>query len=239
MAITRGPSIVRDDLVLCLDAKDPNSYPRSGSTWYDLTPNQQNASLSGLAFNSAGYFDFDGTDDVVGPSTFDYDDSGGAFTVCAWVNPDSLSNADSYSAIINRTDSSNHIFSLYMNKSAASSNVGDMSAWIFDNGGTLRLHSASGNCILNVSEWNFCVWRWQDNFGFTFDLFNSDGQVTQTASSSYVSRKDSTSQFTIGRWRNSGFYFNGQMGCVNLYNRKLSNTEVLQNYNSFKPRFGL
>lgn len=238
MAITRGPSIVRDGLVLCLDAKDPNSYPGSGSIWYDLTPNQQNGSLSGVTFNSAGYFDFDGTDDVVGPSTFDYDDSGGAFTVCAWVNPDSLSNTSSYSAIINRSGS-DHIFSLYMNKSAASSNVGDMSAWIFDNGGTLRQHSASGNCILNVSEWNFCVWRWQDNFGFVFDLFNSDGQVTQTASSSYVSRKDSTSQFTIGRWKNGDFYLNGQMGCVNLYNRKLSNAEVLQNYNSFKSRFGL
>ncbi len=239
MAITRGPNIVRDGLVLCLDAKDPNSYSGSGSTWYDLTPNQQNGSLSGVAFNSAGYFDFDGTDDVVGPNTFDYDDSGGAFTVCAWVNPDSLSNTSSYSAIINRTDGSNNIFSLYMNKSAASSNVGDMSAWIFDNGGTLRQHSASGNCILNVSEWNFCVWRWQDNFGFVFDLFNSDGQVTQTASSSYVSRKDSTSQYTIGRWRGGAYHFNGQMGCVNLYNRKLSNAEVLQNYNSMKSRFGL
>jgi len=239
MSYHNNPRIVTNGLTLCLDANAKRSYPGTGATWYDLTANQQNGSLSGVTFNSAGYFDFDGTDDVVGPSTFDYDDSGGAFTVCAWVNPDSLSNANSYSAIINRTDNSNHIFSLYMNKSAASSNVGDMSAWIFDNGGTLRQHSASGNCILNVSEWNFCVWRWQDNFGFVFDLFNSDGQVTQTASSSYVSRKDSTSQFTIGRWRNSDYYFNGKMGCVNLYNRKLSNAEVLQNYNALKSRFGL
>ena len=239
MSYHNNPRIVTNGLTLCLDANAKRSYPGTGTTWFDLTPNQQNGSLSAPTFNSAGYFDFDGTDDVVGPSTFDYDDSGGAFTVCAWVNPDSLTNANSYSAIINRSDSSNHIFSLFMNKSSASSNVGDMSAWIFDNGGTLRLHSASGNCILNVSEWNFCVWRWQDNFGFTFDLFNSDGQVTQTASSSYVSRKDSTSQFTIGRWRNSGYYFNGKIGCANLYNRKLSNAEVLQNYNSFKSRFGL
>ena len=239
MSYHNNPRIVTNGLTLCLDANAKRSYPGTGTTWFDLTANQQNGSLSGLTFNSSGYFDFDGTDDVVGPSTFDYDDSGGAFTVCAWVNPDSLTNANSYSAIINRSDNSNHIFSLYMNKSAASSNVGDMSAWIFDDGGTLRQHSASGNCILNVSEWNFCVWRWQDNFGFTFDLFNSDGQVTQTASSSYVSRKDSTSQFTIGRWRNSGFYFNGKMGCVNLYNRKLSNAEVLQNYNAMKSRFGL
>ena len=221
MSYHNNPRIVTDGLALCLDANAKRSYPGTGTTWYDLTANQQNGSLSGLTFNSTCYLDFDGTDDVVGPNTFDYDDSGGAFTVCAWVNPDSLSNADSYSAIINRTDNSNNIFSLYMNKSAVSSNVGDMSAWIFDNGGTLRQHSASGNCILNVSEWNFCVWRWQDNFGFTFDLFNSDGQVTQTASSSYVSRKDSTSQFTIGRWRNSGFYFNGKITVLYIISFKL------------------
>ena len=239
MSYHNNPRIVTDGLALCLDANAKRSYPGTGTTWYDLTANQQNGSLSAPTFNSAGYFDFDGTDDVVGPNTFDYDDSGGAFTVCAWVNPDSLSTASSYSAIINRSDGINHIFSLYMNQSSASSNVGDMSAWIFDDGGTLRTHSASGNCILNVSEWNLCVWRWQDNFGFVFDLFNSDGQVTQTASSSYVSRKDSTNVFTIGRWRNGNFYLNGQMGCVNLYNRKLSNAEVLQNYNSMKSRFGL
>ena len=239
MAITRGPNIVRDGLVLCLDAKDPNSYPRSGSTWYDLTPNQQNGSLSGLTFNSSGYFDFDGTDDVVGPSTFDYDDSGGAFTVCAWVNPDTFTSSNSYLAIINRTDSSNHVFSVFIESSAGSGTTGEMSAWFFNTGGGSSQHKSNGNCVLNLNEWNFCVWRFADSNGYTFDLNNSDGSVSYNDTSTASIRKDSTSQYTIGRWRNGAYHFNGQMGCVNLYNRKLSNAEVLQNYNSFKSRFGL
>ena len=239
MAITRGPSIVRDGLVLCLDAKDPNSYPGTGSTWYDLTTNQQNGTINSATHNSAGYFDFDGTDDVVGPNTFDYDDSGGAFTVCAWLNPDTFTSSNSYLAVINRTDNSNHVFSIFIESSSGSGTTGEMSAWFFDTGGTIRQHKSNGNCVLNLDEWNFCVWRFADLDGYTFDLNNSDGSVSYNASSAYSIRKDSTSQFTIGRWRNAVYYFNGEMAYINVYSKKLSDSEVSQMYNSSRSRFNL
>ena len=37
----------------------------------------------------------------------------------------------------------------------------------------------------------------------------------------------------------SGRYFNGQIGPILIYNRALSASEVLQNYNRLKGRFGL
>lgn len=239
MAITRGPSIIRDGLVLCLDAKDPNSYSGSGSTWSDLTTNQQNGTLSGPTYNSSGYFDFDGTNDNVGPNTFDYDDSGGEFTVCTWLNPDTFTSSNSYLAIINRTDNSNHVFSIFIESSSGSGTTGEMSAWFFDTGGTIRQHKSNGNCVLNLNEWNFCVWRFADLDGYTFDLNNSDGSVSYNAPSAYSIRKDSTSEFTIGRWRNAVYYFNGQMAYINLYSKKLSNSEVSQMYNSSRSRFNL
>lgn len=114
-----------------------------------------------------------------------------------------------------------------------------MSAWFYNTGGGSSQHKSNGNCVLNLNEWNFCVWRFIDSGGYTFDLNNSDGSVSYNDTSTASIRKDSTSQYTIGRWRGGAYHFNGQMGCVNLYNRKLSNTEVLQNYNSMKSRFGL
>lgn len=239
MAYHNNPRIVTDGLALCLDANAKRSYPGSGTTWFDLTTNEQNGTINGPTYNSAGYFDFDGTDDVVGPNTFDYDDSGGAFTVCAWLNPDTFTSSNSYLAIINRTDDSNHVFSVFIESSSGSGTTGEMAAWFFDTGGNIRQHKTSGNCVLNLSEWNFCIWRFADLDGYTFDLNNSDGSVSYNAPSAYSIRKDSTSQFTIGRWRNAVYYFNGQMGCVNLYNRKLSNTEVTTMYNAHKSRFGL
>lgn len=34
-----GPNIIKNNLLLCLDAADRNSYPGSGNTWYDLSGN--------------------------------------------------------------------------------------------------------------------------------------------------------------------------------------------------------
>lgn len=56
--ILGSPSpIVTDGLVLNLDASSSESYPGTGSTWFDISGNSKNFSISGNAsWNSAGYF---------------------------------------------------------------------------------------------------------------------------------------------------------------------------------------
>jgi len=46
MALFRGPNIVRSGLVLALDAADKNSYIGSGTNWRDLSGNNANITLS-------------------------------------------------------------------------------------------------------------------------------------------------------------------------------------------------
>lgn len=61
-----GPNIVRNGLVLCLDAASLRSYPGSGTTWNDLSGNNNNGTLTnGPTFNSenGGSIVFDGTND--------------------------------------------------------------------------------------------------------------------------------------------------------------------------------
>ena len=50
---------------LYLDASNTTSYPGTGSTWFDISGNSHNGSISGPIFNSGGWFDYDGTSDVV------------------------------------------------------------------------------------------------------------------------------------------------------------------------------
>jgi hypothetical protein len=53
-------------LLLYLDAGDYNSYPGTGTTWYDLSGNGANATMfNGMesGWNPTGYFQLDGTDD--------------------------------------------------------------------------------------------------------------------------------------------------------------------------------
>lgn len=58
MGFHRGPNIVRDGLVLALDAASYRSYPGSGTTWYDLSGNNFDFTLdgSGIPWQSNGYF---------------------------------------------------------------------------------------------------------------------------------------------------------------------------------------
>ena len=66
MAFNNGPRIVTNGLVLCLDASDRNSYPGSGTTWYDVSNNGNHATLTnGPTFSTSngGIFTFDGSND--------------------------------------------------------------------------------------------------------------------------------------------------------------------------------
>ena len=58
MGIFRGPNIVRDGLVLALDAGSERSYPGTGTTWSDLSGNGNHFTLdaSGITHNANGYF---------------------------------------------------------------------------------------------------------------------------------------------------------------------------------------
>lgn len=63
-----GPRITTDGLVLCLDAADKNSYPGSGTSWYDLSGNNNNATLQNdptYNSNNLGSFALDGSNDRV------------------------------------------------------------------------------------------------------------------------------------------------------------------------------
>jgi hypothetical protein len=60
MGLGHSPSIVRDGLVLYLDAANSKSYPGSGVIIYDLMSNY-NSTMYGVTHNTNGYFSFAGT----------------------------------------------------------------------------------------------------------------------------------------------------------------------------------
>ena len=48
-----------------LDAGNTNSYPGTGSTWFDLSSNGINGTITGASWNTGGYFQFNGSSDFV------------------------------------------------------------------------------------------------------------------------------------------------------------------------------
>ena len=65
--------IVTNGLAFAVDAADPNSYPRTGTTWRDVTPNNTNGTITGsVAFTSEFYGGFtfsDSSSAVVFPTS--------------------------------------------------------------------------------------------------------------------------------------------------------------------------
>jgi hypothetical protein len=88
MAIAYNTSVVRDGLVLYLDAANPKSYPGSDTTWYDLSAKNNNGSLiNGVGFdsNNKGSMTFDGINDYTTTTTTPPELLGDPnFTVSGW-----------------------------------------------------------------------------------------------------------------------------------------------------------
>lgn len=64
-----GPSIVRSNLVLAVDAADKVSYPGSGTTWYDISGNNKTATGGNFQLSSGGKYSlFSGTSCTVASS---------------------------------------------------------------------------------------------------------------------------------------------------------------------------
>lgn len=61
MATIGGPNVIKDGLVLALDAGASTSYPGSGNTWYDLSGNRNDFTIDGSPTHSNGEFTIDET----------------------------------------------------------------------------------------------------------------------------------------------------------------------------------
>ena len=87
-------NIVKEGLVLDLDAAKLDSYPRSGSTWRDISGFGNNATLTnGPTFNNdnRGAILFDGADDIVNVTNSLLFGNTTNLTVSIWFNFSSIS----------------------------------------------------------------------------------------------------------------------------------------------------
>ena len=89
-AATESPD--NPNLKMYLDASNTTSYPGTGSTWFDLTSNANNGTISGATFNPNGYFVFDGVSDYVSidATASSPINPSNDFSVSVWADPTTL-----------------------------------------------------------------------------------------------------------------------------------------------------
>ena len=231
MAGSVGPDLVQNGLVLCLDAADKNSYSGSGTTWTDVSGNNTGTLTNGATFNTGnqGSIVFDGADDYV---NIPYNSVliPNNLTLSVWINRTS---AVYYAHFIGVPASNTTWASPYI--SYGIEYIGTTDTISFVTG-----YTDNNFDYTNVAAFGNNVWF---NFTATYDKTNVKIYINgllQTTRAETRTLFASTANFYIGSNNTtSGYSLNGKIANTLLYNRALSATEVLQNYNATKTRFGL
>jgi len=222
-----GPNISTDGLVLSLDAANSRSYPGSGTTWTDLSGNGNNGTLTnGPTFNSAngGSIVFDGADDycfMTGFSTANF------MTLCCWFRTSVQQNNRYVVAFGANIGTGNNGFDLTFQDTQIGSYIATTGA-----GSGANLYTTS----YYDNQWHNLVTSYDGSAARTY----YDGVLVATRSGMSGNLNiEATKRLNIGSWVNNGANANCRISSVIIYNRAITATEVLQNYNSQKSRFNL
>jgi hypothetical protein len=228
MAGSSGPDLVQNGLVLALDAADKNSYRGTGTSWFDLSGNANSGSLkNGPTFSGAnqGTFVFDGTDDNVqlgNASTFL---PTSAITINCWAKTRVV---QVYKKIfVTVTSGTQSVTGIFLSLGPATYNI---YFGVITNNGSQYATSTTNPSTTLFS--NFCG----TYDGTNIKLYlNGTLLATQAQTGTIVN----TGIGRISGYDNGGEIWDGNISTFSIYNRALSATEVLQNYNATKTRFGL
>jgi hypothetical protein len=222
-----GPAIVTNGLTLYLDAGNASSYSGTGTNWNDLSGNGNNAIFNTTpTYNSSlgGYFQLNGGQIVQSfPSSIS--PIGNSRTVIVWFN---IADTTRRGLIATRDAGSNGGWAFVVNRNAS----GNLS--FFNIAGGL-IEKAAG---ISSNTWYMATVTYNYSTS-TAELFiNASSLGTQ---SSFAAGSNSGFNGVVAAEQENGFSgaFSGKYSIVNIYNRVLNNTEILQNYNFFKSRYGL
>lgn len=255
---TSYPILVTNGLVMHVDAADPTSWPGSGNSWIDISGAgfnmniqlDQGAGYMGIGgsanpiFNSAngGSFDCEPSAAMGSANSIpNFFSSGNGYSVEMWIRLTSFRGFES-------SGGSTLLFLTLPNFSSVNSN-----GWIL-----LMGNVASGNLTFNLYQ------GWVTLRGSVSVLSNSDlnnwvqivltvdnvanGQIMTYRNGAQASTSTISTQMSLSNTRpiisgyNPVFPQTGsycRYGIIRLYNKRLSASEVSQNFAANKGRFGL
>jgi hypothetical protein len=207
-------NIVTNGLVNYLNVANRNSYPGSGTTWYDLSGNNRNGTISGsysdgsLFFNP-GYVEF---------SQYNF---GNEFTFIAFINP----------------TTKNTISALFANSSSGSFTNGIRIFINFDGANTRTLHIELGNgssSQLITSASNTVTYGVWQQVAFTLNKSTAKGAIYHNGikvkeDNLNFTNFNSNDRFDFGTIRGAYSYL-GRLSSFITYNRALTSAEIQKNY---------
>lgn len=235
MSFYNGPKITTSNLILCLDAGNRKSYPGSGTVWYDLSGNNNNFNIVATAFNSAGYMDFNGTYGIAKNST---DISLSDSTGVTYHIVTRIKNSSADWRTLTRSYVSDHHVII---------STGGWEIGMYDNDGSGFIGTGYSQQSLpnyNTSNWVQMYWRWQSSSPY-YQLSVNNTPGTINGSITNVNARYNRGFGAIGGYHNgdtnpsNASQYWGDIAYFAVYNKFLTNDELLQNCTAMKSRFSI
>jgi hypothetical protein len=227
MGLDHSPIIVTDGLSLYADAVNTRSYVGSGTTVNGLVSGIGLTLVNGVGFGTTGtnYFILDGTNDNI---PFYVPNPGSTLTIELWARIKSFS---SNGMIFG--------FSLY--------DVWTANGRIGFNTAQADQYGISSTQVTNLgllNQWKHYVFEMRSDVSYTNNkiYINSQNQsLSQLAGSENSSNRNfNNGSGRISSWlADNNYYIPMDIAQFKVYNRDLTATEIVQNYNATKKRYGL
>lgn len=229
MGINYGPKpIVTKGLIFCVDVLDEHSYPGSGTTVTDLIGSRSGTLTNGptIGTSPTKHINFDGSNDYLVYSNY--------------VPSELLTNSYSLE------------FWFTNNAGTGYEGVFGIGAGfqVYARDSKLEIYqSSNGSSSYNVvngvknstslgseGDWN-CAVLHRDGTNFNFFINGAaDGQTTGVSNNMGVG---ATTDMLMGTYSTGLYRYGGLLGPVRIYNRALTLSEVQQNFNAQRGRFGV
>ena len=229
MGLGHGADIVRNGLVLHLDAANVKSYPGTGTVCTSIESLKSIGALTnGATFNNInkGSFTFDGSNDRIMLPRISPQGESLNWTISAWVKYSDIG----YNSWMIVVDQANYSlvqnYMMWLNSDSPS--TGKLLA-TYDGGwqyGTIRMFP---NIWYNVT-----LTRATNTVKF---YLNGNFDVQRTYNNTIA---NATGEIGIGGHpNNSAYSFNGYISLVTIYNTVLSDLEIRQNFEAIRGRYGI
>ena len=252
MALSHGPSIVTQGLVLALDAADRNSYPGSGTTWTDLSGNGNNFTLYNSSYysynsNDGGFIDFNRTMPPA-PETGGYAEHAGSgalavsnylynnHTTEIWANIDDLDRT-----LYNITESQSALLVYQGYHSMFRYNTSSLvyGIWNGTSGEQFAPSIVFGQDIYEGQWFQAVAVRNGNNLSSYFNGILKGTNIISTPNGV----GNVTNNIKIGMAnpsnQNYSWHADTKVSSVRMYNKALTASEIQQNFNALRGRFGI
>ena len=230
MGLAHSPNIISDGLVFYLDAANTRSYSGSGLTVNGLVGGIGGTLINGTGYTSAnnGSFIFDGTNDYINvPNGFTtYFKNNNYWSVDLWVK---LLSQTAGEPVLLSAGPTIGYYDLFLE-------VGDNQIYFSGGGSYIQNVNVSNTLGYNLTTKYFNIVFIKNGISTGYVYVNS---INIPMTGSMSSMPNINEDMRIGTFKQTGYELHGNIGQVKIYDRVLTQQEILQNYNATRKRFGL